>query len=120
MKRFLIISLVLVMVLSLFACGAGTKEKVTIPGTWNLSKAKADGVTVSAKQLGFEMSFIFNEDGSAAMVYNGDTTDGLTWRQDGDVVKLGAFGIDLYDFQFDGSTLTLHEDSENVDLIFSK
>jgi len=95
-----------------------TAEKVV--GTWNLSKAKANGITLPASQLGFEMSFTFNEDGSASMLYEGETTNDLTWRQDGDVVKLGAYGVDLYDFAFDGSTLTLHEDSENVDLIFSK
>ena len=66
------------------------------------------------------MSFIFNEDGTASMIYQGETTDGLNWAQEGDVVKLSTYGIDLYDFQLKGSTLTLHEDTQNIDLIFSK
>ena len=123
MKKTLAIMLAVVLLAVCFAACSGepkSTEPVTIPGTWNLSKAKADGMTVSASQLGFEMSFTFNEDGSASMTYEGDTTDGLTWEMDGDVLKLGAYGISLYDMQFDGKTLTLHEDSENVDLIFSK
>ena len=119
-----VLALVLAIVLTcgvLMACGgSGESGEVTIPGTWNLSKAKADGTTVSAKDLPFTMSFIFNEDGTAAMIYEGETTDGLNWKQEGNVVKLSAYGIDLYDFQLKGSTLTLHEESENVDLIFSK
>ena len=115
----LVLSLIL-MSACLLACGSGSSEPVSIPGTWKLSKAKVNGITLPANQLGFEMSFTFNEDGSASMLYEGETTDGLTWRQDGDVVKLGAYGIDLYDFTFDGKTLTVHEDSEDVDLIFSK
>ncbi len=54
------------------------------------------------------------------MIYQGETTDGLNWVQDGNVVKLSAYGIDLYDFQLKGSTLTLHETTNNVDLIFEK
>lgn len=122
MKKTLALVLALVLMSAcLAACSSGkSSEPVSIPGTWNLSKAKANGISVPASSLGFEMSFTFNEDGSASMLYEGETTDGLTWRQDGDVVKLGAYGMDLYDFAFDGKTLTLHEDSEDVDLIFSK
>lgn len=123
MKKTLALVMALVLMSAcLIACGSSTSssEPVSIPGTWTLSKAKANGITLPASQLGFEMAFTFNEDGSASMLYEGETTDGLTWRQDGDVIKLGAYGVDLYDFAIDGSTLTLHEDSEDVDLIFSK
>lgn len=121
MKKTLALVLALVLMSAcLLACSSGSSEPVEIPGTWNLSKAKASGITLPASQLGFEMSFTFNEDGSATMLYDGETTDGLTWKQDGDVIKLGAYGYDLYDLAFDGKTLTLHEDSEDVDLIFSK
>ena len=122
MKKTLALVLALVLMSAcLLACGSsGSSEPVSIPGTWNLSKAKANGITLPASQLGFEMSFTFNEDGSASMYYDGETTDGLIWRQDDDVIKLGAYGVDVYDFTFDGKTLTVHEDSEDVDLIFSK
>lgn len=95
-------------------------EPETLVGTWVLTKGVAAGIEVSASQLGFDMSFVFNEDGSAAMIYQGETTDGLNWVQDGNVVKLSAYSIDLYDFQLKGSTLTLHETTNNVDLIFEK
>ena len=100
--------------------GTSSYTDADIVGTWSISSAVSNGVTVPASMLGFEMSFTFKESGAAAMTYEGETTDGLSWALDGDVVKLSAYGIDLYDFQFDGSTLTLHEDTENVDLIFSK
>ena len=121
MKKTLALVLALVLMSAcLLACSSGSSEPVEIPGTWNLSKAKANGITVPASSLGFEMSFTFNADGSASMFYDGETTDDLTWRQDGDVIKLGVSGYDLYDFTFDGKTLTVHEDTEDVDLIFSK
>lgn len=122
MKKALALILALVLMsVCLMACGESKpSEPVEVPGTWNLTGAKANGIKVSASSLGFEMSFTFNEDGTAAMTYEGETTDGLNWELVGDVVKLSTYGIDLYDFQFDGYTLTLHEDTEDVDLFFGK
>ncbi|MBQ2201625.1 MAG: lipocalin family protein [Clostridia bacterium] len=123
MKKTMAWLLAVVLLTVCFAACAGSSkpsEPVEIPGTWNLTGAKASGIKVDASQLGFTMSFTFNEDGTAAMTYEGETTDGLNWALDGSVVKLSTHGVDLYDFQFDGSTLTLHEDTENVDLIFGK
>ena len=87
-----------------------------------MTKGSVGGIEVSASQIGFEyeMSFTFNEDGTAVMNYQGETTGGLNWVLDGNVVKLSAYSIDLYDFQLKGSTLTLHETTNNVDLIFEK
>ncbi|MBQ6236193.1 MAG: lipocalin family protein [Clostridia bacterium] len=91
-----------------------------VVGTWTLTSAKAMGMTLPASSLGLEMSFTFNADGSASMYYDNETTEGLTWKLEGNLIKLGAYGIDLYDFVFDGKTLTLHEDDNDVDMIFEK
>ena len=91
-----------------------------IVGTWTLTSAKTMGITIPTSTLGMEMSFTFNADGTASMYYDNNTTEGLTWKLEGNVVKLGAYGVDLYDFVFDGETLTVHEDDNDVDLIFSK
>ena len=91
-----------------------------IVGTWTLTSAKTMGITIPTSALGMEMSFTFNADGTASMYYDNNTTEGLTWKLEGNVVKLGAYGVDLYDFVFDGETLTVHEDDNDVDLIFSK
>ena len=126
MKKYLALILALVLALSVFACGKKSEEKpaetetVTIPGTWELIEAKADGLTLSAKDLGFEMALIFNENGTAAYVEDGETTDGIDWTLADNVVKTTMYGIDLFDFAFDGQTLTIHDDEENVDLIFKK
>ena len=65
-----------------------------------------------------EMAFVFDSNGKASMIYNGETTDGLTWKLSGNVVKLGVSGVDLDDFAFDGDTLTLEQDGTK--LIFEK
>ena len=64
------------------------------------------------------MAAAFDADGSAAMIYDGQTTSGLSWRLEGSVVKLSAYGTDLYDFAYDGTTLTVEE--SGVLLIFQK
>ena len=99
---------------------AAAYTKADIVGTWSLTSAKTMGITVPADQLDFEMRFTFNEDGIASMLYNGETFEGLSWDLIGNIVRLSAYGVDLYDFTFDGITLTLHENSENVDMFFEK
>ena len=122
MKKTLALVLALVLMSAcLLACGSGgSSGPVEIPGTWKLSKAKTSGITLPADTLGLEMTLTFNEDGTASMYYDNETQDGLTWELEGDVLHLGAYGITIYDFTFDGKTLTVHEDENDVDLIFSK
>lgn len=122
MKKFLAMTLAIVMMCGILAACGGLGGKTggdsNIVGTWKLTKGVASGITISASQLDMEMSFRFDSNGKAAMIYNGETTDGLTWRLDGDVVKLGVGGTDLYDFAYDGKTLTVEQ--SGVKLIFEK
>ena len=91
-----------------------------IVGTWTLTKAVVSGVEVTAEQMGTDMIFVFNADGSASLTSGESTQDGLSWAYENGVVKLTAYGIDLYDFTFDGTTLTLTEPNSGVDLIFER
>ena len=91
-----------------------------LAGEWNLTKAKAMGMELPTSSLGVDMVFVFNADGSASMTSGEEKYDGLDWTFSDGIVKLSAYGTDLYDFTFDGSTLTLHEDDNDVDLIFEK
>jgi hypothetical protein len=52
------------------------------------------------------------------MIYNGETTEGLSWVRNGDIVKLSVYGTELYDFTFDGNTLTVEE--SGVTMVFEK
>lgn len=96
------------------------KGDVETVGTWTLTKALVSGVEVTAETMGQSMEFTFNADGSASMVYNGEGTDGLNWAEADGIVKLTAYGTDLYDFRYNDVTLVLHESQSGVDMIFEK
>ena len=89
-------------------------------GLWVMSSGRTQGIEVPASMLGMDLAFRFNADGSAAMVLDGETTEGLNWRLENGVVKLSAYGVDLYDLTYDGTSLTLFEEENSVDLIFTK
>ncbi len=82
----------------------------TLVGNWALSKAEAMGVELPKAQieeLGLDLAFQFNEDGTAVMINKGDPTTGLGWSLDGSDVKLTAYGRELYTFRYDGEYLVL-------------
>ena len=120
MKKVLALVLAAVLLCGgLIACTkSGSAGYNRIVGTWNLTKGVSSGITIDASKLNMEMAFVFDSNGKASMIYNGETTDGLTWKLSGNVVKLGVSGVDLYDFAFDGDTLTLEQDGTK--LIFEK
>lgn len=89
-------------------------------GTWTLTKAIVSGMEVPAKTMGTEMTFVFEADGTGSMVYNGKTTEGLSWTVAEGKVKLSAGTMELYDFVYDGTALTLHETTTNIDMVFEK
>ncbi|MDO4853130.1 MAG: hypothetical protein Q4A88_06915 [Clostridia bacterium] len=82
----------------------------TVVGNWSLSKAIAMGVEIPKTQIeerGLDLAFQFNEDGTAAMINKGETTEGLNWSLDGSDVKLSTYGTELYTFRYDGEYLVL-------------
>jgi len=89
-------------------------------GEWRLASANAMGQTLTHEQIeaqGLSMSFQFNEDGSAAMINKGETTDGLSWELDGSTILLKMYSYELFQFRFDGTNLIL---SMGANLIFEK
>ncbi|MBR0508160.1 MAG: lipocalin family protein [Clostridia bacterium] len=121
MKRVFACLLAVLMLAALIGCGSkGSGSASPIVGTWNLTKAIVSGIEVTAEQMGQSMSFTFNADGSASMTAKGTTTDGLSWTFANNVLKLSVQGVSLYDLNYDGSTLTLHEPNSGVDLIFER
>jgi hypothetical protein len=89
-------------------------------GTWTLTKAIVSGIEVPASTMGTEMTFVFQANGTGAMVYNGNTTEGLNWTVAEGTVKLSAGTMELYDLVFDGTVLTLHEETTGIDMVFEK
>lgn len=125
-KRIIAIALALLLALSLFACTTKQDNKpeetktVTLPGTWEMTEAKAEGVSYTAKEIEMEWTLVLNDDGTAVLIEDGDETDGIEWTQSGSTIKTSFYGIDLFDFTFDGKTLSLHDADEGVDFVFQK
>lgn len=121
MKKILACMLAVLMLAALVACGSkGSGSSSPLAGTWKLTKARVSGVEVTAEQMGQSISFTFNADGTATMTANGESQDGLNWELKDDVVKLSVQGMNLYDLNYDGSTLTLVEPSSGAELIFER
>ncbi len=96
-------------------------DNSSLVGTWQLTRGKAMGIELKAADLGLNMSFVFNADGTASMSNDGEKFNGLNWELiDASTVRLTAFGEKLYDLTYDGTTLVLHEPESNADLIFEK
>ena len=90
-------------------------------GEWKLYKATAMGQTFTSEQLlaeGEELSFTLNGDGSAAMVSNGSTADGLSWREESGELTLSYYPDDIFTLTYDGSDMILNIDGTT--LYFSK
>ena len=82
-------------------------------GEWKLYKATAMGQTLTSEQLqakGVEMSFTLNGDGSAAMVSNGSTANGLSWREESGELTLSMYSDDIFTLTYDGSDMILNID----------
>ena len=95
-------------------------EAEELTGEWSLTKAKTMGMELPVSSLGIDMLFTFNADGSASMTSGGETYDGMTWTVSDGVLVVNLYDQDQYEFVYDGSVLTLHEESSDVDLIFEK
>lgn len=89
-----------------------------IAGTWTLTKGLTSGVEIPVGMLNMSLSFRFNEDGTASMIYDGTTTNGLNWELQDGLVALSAHGQKIYDFSYDGTMLSI--DQPGVTLCFEK
>lgn len=98
-----LISLILVVVLA-FAGFAASAEDIT--GTWYLTEAVSEGLSIDPSTLGMEMTLVLNADGTGALAALGQEM-ACTWTFDGQAgtIDLGDDGTTA--FTCDGTTLSI-------------
>ncbi len=107
MKKIAALTLVLVMVLALCACG-GSDGKNPAVGTWTIKSMTNGGETYSVDDVPTLKDFIvmeLREDGTGTITSSGETTP-LTW--DGSTITVEG---DPASYSVSGDTLTLNSDS---------
>ena len=127
-KRFLALSLVVLMALALTACGGSKVE-----GTWKLSGGSAMGAIADGvdsmemmEQLGFSILFIYREKGEFEMSMSamGQTqAQKGTWSEDDGNLTMVIEGDPLtakYSVKGDKLTLTVDQDGVSGTLEFTK
>ena len=85
-------------------------DPADLVGQWQLSKAIYSGQTLTVqeiKDLGLEMSFTFNADGTASMVSNGSAVEDLDWDLEDGVVSLSFMSYEVFTLSYDGEYLVL-------------
>lgn len=121
MKKTLALVLALVLICGCFmACASGIDPDNPVIGTWTLTRAKAQGMELTASDIGVDMQLTLKANASATLINDGETIDGAKWSFDNNTVSLKAAGQHLYDLVYDGTTLTLTEPESGTDLIFEK
>ena len=107
MKKILALTLILVMVFALCACGGGKNAAV---GTWKLTGLFEGEEDYSAylAMLGMDLTIVLNEDGTGTMEMMGEKID-ITWA-DGKIMNEG----ESLSFSVDGDTLTISEEGERM------
>jgi len=79
------LSLVLAVILALFACAYAEEAQIAaltaedLLGVWNVEYVTADGFMVQMKAYGITGMLTLAEDGSAAIEYDGEPGDAMTW-----------------------------------------
>ena len=118
MKKFLALTLALVMALSLVACGGGAPA--SMKGTsWSVSKVSANGMEIEGEMLasmGFEITINFTSDSEYTMEALGESIDG-TYTLSGNTLTL-TVGSDSQDCTLSGNSFTMEEDGSKV--VFTK
>lgn len=104
MKRFVALTLLLVLVFSLCACGGSGLNKAAV-GTWELTGLVSGGEDYSSmlSMLGMTITLVLNEDGTGTMDAMGESID-IKW--DNNSISSGE---DSLPYTLDGDTLTLNE-----------
>jgi len=79
------LSLILAMLLVLCSAAFAETETIAIAaedfqGLWNLEYAVADGIQVSAKAYGLNVTLVINEDATALLDYGDGNPIEMTWR----------------------------------------
>lgn len=111
MKKIVALTLVLVMVFALCACG-GSKGGAT-PGTYKLTGMVEDGEDMSdyiplLESMGMEINLVLNKDGTGYLEMYGEQME-LTW----DANSITIEG-ESEPYTVDGDTLTISEDDTSM------
>ncbi len=104
MKRAIALTLVLLMVLALCACGS---NKAAI-GTWEMTEFTSDGEDYAAliKSMGYTVTMVINEDGTGYMDMMGEKLE-FKWSGNKITTEDGTSP-----FKVEGDTLTIDEGSD--------
>ena len=102
MKRMMILLLILVLCFSLASCSKA------VGGTYKLEYCTSKGVRFPPSNLGINISFELNEDGSGSATF-GAAEQEITWVEDGGTVVMNSADKTL-EFSKDGENLVLHDE----------
>ena len=81
------LSLVLLCVTAL-AVETATIEVAGLIGTWGLTGGEGQGVFVDTDQLGLDLGLVFNEDGTASIMSDGEESEAVIWKLEGNTISL--------------------------------
>lgn len=122
MKKRIAILLVVLMMLTLIACGGkcGNSAEASIVGTWELVDGEGDAKETVAMMMsmGMTMSFTFNADGTGSMTYvfSGDSaSESFDYTLENGQIVIDGAGAD---YTLDGDRLTI--EVEGYVLVFER
>lgn len=102
MKRMLVLLLSMILCFCLMGCSNA------VGGTYKLEYSVANGVRIPPSNVGMNITFELNEDGSGTALYGADTQV-ITWVEDGSTVVVSGSNGELR-FSKDGENLVLHDE----------
>ncbi len=90
-------------------------------GDWTTTKARMGTTDIPLEVLGMSMTFTFNEDGTVAVVTNGESTaEPARWKITDGKVAIGTEDEVLYEMTYDGTYLKILEPNSGVQILFEK
>lgn len=132
-RRIIALALVIALAVISFtgcSCSLFNSNKISeadaqkMSGTWELVAAELDGKTVTAKDIGATMDFVFNKNGKATYVLNGESTE-YKWTIEEDLITIWVpeGGVDKgHTAVLDGNHFTLYwnYNGQAMKMIFAK
>lgn len=110
MKKALVLTMILLMLFALCACGDEPKSSAPIVGSWALAGLDLDGEDYTSLLSMFDIHLIFEPDGTGTL-FSGEEELPLTWQT-------GTFsdGSDTYRYTVENDILSF--ESEGMTFIF--
>lgn len=108
------VSLLLALMLAALMCFGAVAETVTYAGAWALTSIASGEDVMDPAMLGFEMTIILNEDGTATMSTMGMVEQGTWTTAEGGVALTDASGTTETLIYRDGALVIASEDVEMI------